>query len=224
MTTFQELIKSRSLAANLPFDINFEVRGDFSNYPIESVAGFQVPVINGLLSQEDWFFNELAAAYGNRANEYYSKVRRLTRDFRDALEIKEKINEDGTKLSAFDVASELLGDPTEDIKSDPRYEVFEVTNEQRVVELSEMYRTLVSSTVLDWLKITFFLKSRVSPSIEMGDVSSLTKSKIQELNKFITKELNEGVDPEVIVIPESQETESGKEQSTKISGKQLTGK
>lgn len=222
-TTFQELIKSRSLAANLPFDIDFEVRGDFGQYPVENVAGFQIPVINALLSQEDWFFNELAAAYGNRANEYYSKLRKLTRDFRDALGISEIINEDGTKLTALEVASELLNNPSEEIKDDPRYEAFEVANEQRVVELAEIARTLISPIVTDWIRVTFFLKSRVSPSIELGDVSTLTKEKLQALVKFITREINEGVDPELPTEAEEQTSEElGKSQKT--SGKALTGK
>ncbi|MGL5076367.1 MAG: hypothetical protein ACRDBG_11130, partial [Waterburya sp.] len=75
--------------------------------------------------------------------------------------------------------------------------VFLIDNAEAVDEVVNAFGIANNTTILNWLRVTFFIKSRINPEWEASDTNGLKGSDIALILEFIATEANGGSVPEV---------------------------
>ncbi len=212
MKTFTEFFQIQALKDKLPFGLDFEIK-PASSTVTESVGRFDFPVLEDLTSREAWFFEALESLNGNRTSELQLILRGLGRKLQKACEIK-----------SLKEAINLLFEPGDEMIELEAYQDFTDANQAEIDRVVELFRITQDENSINWLRVTFFLLSRVTTDWSLGDTASLTNKEIKEILAFITKEINGGVIPEPVTESESLEEEEGKKPAQSATGRRSTGK
>jgi hypothetical protein len=199
--SFSEFIKSKAITARLPFDIDFDICpcSDFERS--ERVAGFDFPVFNELLTREAWFFELLEEANSASNKKFKVAIKTLSSKLQLALGIESQT-----------VALQMLLEPTAEQIADGRYDDFMIDNSVEVEEVIDLFKQTQDNLAFNWLRVTFFIASRLNPGWTLGDTVNLRKSQISDILAFILLEANGGVIEEPITEPSGEGAE-GKTQS-----------
>ncbi|MGL4909589.1 MAG: hypothetical protein ACRC4J_00100 [Cetobacterium sp.] len=172
----------------LPFDMvvepePFEITGD----PAERIGPYIIPAYNELLEREVWFFELVDSTQGDRGLDFQIELTAI------AKLIKEKFNIKSTQ-DAFNRLSTLGKNP-----ESPDYEAeqdFLYDNLEAFNKLNTMGK-VADARIANWMKIAFFLQSRVDGNFDWQKVTAMRPSIVTQLLTFITKESNGGVLPTV---------------------------
>ncbi len=191
---FTEFVKSKALESRLPFAIDFEITPDTSNAPITTVAGFEFPTYNELLSREQWFFEILGSSNGNRRIDIQIELNLLAKDLKDSC-----------KLPSLSVALESIARPSQELSDTEEYQDFLLRNASRLQKIADLANLLENDLAVNWLKVTFFIMSRVNAKWTMGQSAALRPSQVNQILSFINLELNGGVEPSAIAIAPAQD-------------------
>ncbi|MGL6342579.1 MAG: hypothetical protein ACRC80_25980 [Waterburya sp.] len=210
MPTFTERFKIKALEDRLPFNLDFEIRQVKSDVT-EEVAGYSFPVLNDLTSGESWFFESIESQNSGRISDLTLSLRSLAKKLKEAC-----------KLESMKVASEQLFNPSEEVLNSVEYEEFIEANYKEIDRITEASRLAQDSSTMDWLRVTFFMISRIDGSWQLSDSAMLTKSQIESILSFVAKEANKGVIPEPVETEEETEEVEGKPTTDKT-GTKSTG-
>jgi hypothetical protein len=199
--SFSEFIKSKAVTARLPFDIDFDICpcSDFERS--ERVAGFDFPVFNELLTREAWFFELLEEANSASNKKFKVAIKTLSAKLQLALGLESQAE-----------ALQMLLEPTPEQVADGKYDDFMIDNSVEVEEVVDLFKQTQDNLAFNWLRVTFFMASRLNPSWTLGDTANLRKSQIAAILEFILLEANGGVIEEPMTTT-SGEGEEGKIQS-----------
>lgn len=195
MATFTEYFQIQALKDRLPFQIDFEIKPTTSEH-MEVVAGFEFPVLNDLTSRESWFLEAVESLNGSRTNELQLSLRNLSRKLQKACD-----------LESVSDAVNLLFNPTDELVATESYQQFNDDNDKEIRRLVELFRLAQDSNAINWLRVTFFILSRVRSDWSLGETAGLTNKQIQEIITFISKEANGGILPEPSEEEPNEESE-----------------
>lgn len=217
MTSFIQYVQQLALSDQLPFSIGKIEPLEDEGIPTASVSGFIFQIHNELLAREHWFFEKIVEANTKRYFEILRLQRELGKKFKAALGLETTVQK----------AIALMFDPTPEIRDNPLYEEFEEENTDTFLKIGELGKLIQSDSVINWLKITFFINSRAVKDWDLSDTASLKSSQIQPILDLILKETNGGVVPEPVMtnIEETSEGEPEKNAPSRArTGRKSSGK
>ncbi|MGL4947078.1 MAG: hypothetical protein ACRC4X_05370 [Cetobacterium sp.] len=205
----------------LPFDMVVEPEPFESPLQLcEGIGTYKLPVYNELLEREVWFFELVDSTQGDRGLDFQIELTAI------AKLIKEKFGIKSTQ-EAFNRLSTLGKNPDSpdfEAEQDFLYDNLEAFN-----KLNTMGK-VADARIANWMKIAFFLQSRVDGNFDWQKITAMRPSVVTQLLTFITKESNGGVLPTVEPIEEdlgngSNNSESKNDKSEEpIRGVKSTGK
>lgn len=181
--TFSSYFQQQALLDQLPFQIDFEI-SQVESETYEEVAGMQFSIVNDLVAREEWFFTAIETLNSSRVKESSAILLGLS------TRLKETLN-----LSSLEEASNLLWEGSEDYKDNEDYIRFFADNSDKIQELIESMQLAQDSTALDWLRVTFFILSRVTSDWSLAKTVGLKSSEIANIIQLIIKEANGGIEP-----------------------------
>lgn len=206
---FKTFVNNQALQDKLPFGITFDISPTASGVA-ETVAGFEFPVYDELLSREAWFFEAIESTNGSKTSELQLSIRALGKKLQTAC-----------SLETLAEAINQLFDPTDEIVNTKEYQDFTDVNLQDIDRVVELFRLSQNNQAINWLRVTFFILSRVDAEWTLGKTAALRNSQIDEIISFISKEANGGVLPEAV---EAEEVESEGKTGLEETGASSTGK
>lgn len=192
---FTQFVQSKALESRLPFNIDFEITPDTSNAPKTLVAGYEIPTFNELLSREQWFFEILGSSNGNRRIDIQIELNLLAKDLKDRC-----------KLPTLAIALQSVASPSAELSESEEYQDFLLNNASRLQKIADLAGLLENDLAINWLKVTFFMASRVDSTWTMSKSAALRPSQVSQILEFINLELNGGIAPEpVAALPPSDD-------------------
>lgn len=210
MTSFKQFVKNKALEDKLPFDIDFEIEPESSEVA-ETIDKYEIPIFNELLGREAWFFELIESLNGESTTTLKFELRAFARKLKSAC-----------NLSSLVEAVEAVLDPPDDLARTPEYEDFLEQNEKQAEEIISLFKLSIDQRSLRWMRITFFMLSRVTGDWTMGKTVALRESVLNKIDNLIIKETNGGVEPKAIVETNA-ETNEGKGKQNAVAKKGKTG-
>lgn len=208
-TTFTQFIQQKALEDKLPFGIDFEIAPNSSEVTT-TVAGMEVPVYDELLTRESWFFEMLETLNGSKLSELQLVLRKLVRGLKKACD-----------LESLEQASNYLFNPPSELVETEAYQTFNDANQSEIDSLLELSKLAQNTQAINWMRVTFFILSRVDGDWTFGKTAALRTSQINDIIAFIAKEANGGIEPANEPVEETEvEGKSGKD----ATGSKSTGK
>lgn len=187
MSTFSSYFQIQALRDRLPFNIDFEI-GQVKSEVTETIAGMEFAIKGDLVSRESWFFGIIEELNSGKTQEATLQLRTLASKLAKDLEFEGK--------EALPKAVEILWSGSEDYIDDQRYLDFLEENQADIQNLLELLKVSQNVQALNWLRVTFFILSRVTSNWSIGDTAGMTNDEISQILNLIAREANGGVDPE----------------------------
>lgn len=211
MSSFRQYVSELALGDHLPFSVD-DIKPDFDNSVLATVAGFELHTIAELTAGEIWFFEKIV----EKNAKLQMELRQLTR----------KVGKDFTQRLLIDINSiksqnpfELIFSPTPEIEADPEYKTFMDEYDEVLLRILNLSNIVGSNNAINLQKVTFFLISRFNADWDLPDTLRLRQSQIQPILDLILSEANGGVVPEP-----SPETEAEDEEVAPVAPKGRTGR
>lgn len=216
MVAFEDFVKNQMLKDEVPFGISFNIQPPKSIGATETIAGFNFPKFNELLNREAWFYNVLDGIVNSSVSNSTLLYRRLGRDLVKTCgtitdekllkaimpepEEKDPDNPDSYLHEPLPLQYALvyITNPPTELATSQVYLDFEVEHKDDLTNLIDSLKLGENAKGVEWVKVTFFMISRIDGNWTHSDTGCLLESQIEAISKFITREANKGVDPEPI--------------------------
>lgn len=223
MVSFNDFVRNQALKDELPFGIDFDIQPPKAIGATEVISTFTFPKYNELLNREAWFYTVLDGIVNSSVSNSTLLYRRLGRDLvrlcesitdekllKAIMPKPEKVDPENPdaylhKPLPLQYALVYITNPPTELATSQEYLDFEVEHKDDLANLIDSLKLGENAKGVEWVKVTFFMISRIDGNWTHSDTGCLLESQIESISKFITREANKGVDPEPLAQDEEIE-------------------
>ncbi len=182
MTTFYEFLSDQALRDRLPFTIDFDIRpvDTEDTTPTKTIGKLTFPVLDSLLPREIWFFDAIDEASGSNAAQ--ARLEQIL------VSMAKELSAACSVESLVDALRYVYNTP-EDIQEHENFDKYLNATSSLRSELVTVSKNL-SNDSYTWLKVTFFIMSRIDSNWDVSKTSALMPKVLTEIVDLIESENN----------------------------------